>query len=98
MARYDVYRGTESDLLLDMQANTLDDLHTRFVVLLRRCDRAGPPARRLNPVLAIDGTDYVMLTQIVASVPTRELGRPLTTLIAQSDVIGDAIDFLLFGF
>ncbi len=39
-----------------------------------------------------------MLTQIVASVPTRELGRPLTTLIAQSDVIGDAIDFLLFGF
>ncbi len=68
------------------------------MVLLRRCDRAGRPARRLNPVLAIDGTDYVMLTQIVASVPTRELGRPLTTLIAQSDVIGDAIDFLLFGF
>ena len=98
MARYDVYRGTEDDLLLDLQAHTLDDLNTRFAVLLRRRDRAGQPDRRLNPVVVIDGTDYVMLTQFVASVPTRELGRPRTTLIAQSDAIGDAIDFLLFGF
>ncbi len=98
MARYDVYRGIESDLLLDLQSNSLDDLNTRFVALLRRRDRVEHPVRCLNPVLVVDGSDYLMLTQFVASVPTRELGRPLTTLVAQSDVIGAAIDFLLFGF
>lgn len=98
MARYDVYRGVENDLLLDLQSNSLNDLNTRFVVLLRQRDHAAPPIRRLNPILSIDDTDYLMLTQFVASVPTRELGQPLTTLVAQSDVIGDAIDFLLLGF
>lgn len=98
MARYDVYRANDHDLLLDLQANVLDDLGTRFVVLLRPRDRAEHPVRRLNPVFTIDGLDYVMLTQVVASVPTRELGRPVTTLIAEADMIGDAVDFLLFGF
>lgn len=98
MARYDVYLANEYDLLLDLQANILSHLETHFVVLLRRGDRVERPLRRLNPILTVDGTEYVMLTQVVASVPTRELGRPITTLAAQSDAIADAVDFLLFGF
>ncbi|MGI4877499.1 MAG: CcdB family protein [Janthinobacterium lividum] len=98
MARYDVYRANEHDLLLDLQADILDDLGTRFVVLLRPRGRVEPPIRRLNPVFAIDGIDHVMLTQLVASVPPRELGRPLATLAAEADAIRDALDFLLVGF
>jgi len=98
MARYDVYRANDHDLLLDLQADILDHLATRFAVLLRPRDRAEPPLRRLNPIFVIDGIDYVMVTQVVASIPKRELRHPLATLAAEADAIRDALDMLLIGF
>lgn len=98
MARYDIYCGLDDDLLLDLQANTLKDLNTRFVVPLRLHALVENPVRRLNPTLTINDAAYVMLTQFAASVPTRELGRPIATAIGDDDAIGSAIDLLLFGF
>ena len=98
MARIDVCAERTADLLLDAQANVLSGLNTRFVVSLRRIADAPLPARRLNPVFAIGGEDYAMLTQFAAALLRRELGKLMTSMIAEDTAIGNAIDILLFEF
>lgn len=98
MARFDVYRTPDGWLALDCQADTLSHLNTRFAVpLLPRTD-APLPAEYLNPILAIDGAEVVMVTQFAASVPIRDLRDRVGTLVAQEYAIGRALDMLVNGF
>ena len=82
MAKFDVYPGSlESDsLLLDVQADLLDALNTRMVVPLMAVGKAPIPAKRLNPVFVIDGSEYVMVTQFMAAVPRAILRDPVANL------------------
>ncbi len=99
MAKYDVYPGTESDiLLLDVQADLLDALNTRMVVPLMAVSKAPVPAIRLNPVFPIDGTEYVMATQFMAAVPRSVLRDPVASLKDRSEEITAAIEMLTQGF
>ena len=97
MARYDVFNGADV-LLLDCQSNLLSHLNTRFVVPLLPEAAAPKPARRLNPIFTIAGTRYVMVTQFAATVPVRELGPKLTSLIGDDVAIGNALDMLISGY
>ncbi|WP_306115022.1 MULTISPECIES: CcdB family protein [unclassified Roseovarius] len=99
MAKFDVYPGTESDtLLLDVQADLLDALNTRMVVPLMAATKAPVPAKRLNPIFVIGGSEYVMVTQFMAAVPRTMLREPVTSLKDRFEEITTAIDLLIQGF
>jgi toxin CcdB len=99
MARFDVYRGLgAAALLLDCQSDLLRDLNTRFVVPLLHPAHAPQPARRLNPLLLVNGDSYVMATQFAATVAMRELGPPVTSLADQDQLILNALDMLISGY
>lgn len=99
MAKFDVYRLRDGNrLLLDCQADLLNDLNTRFVVPLLPMQEAPKPAARLNPIFEIQGDRYVMATQFAATIPASELKTFVVSLRESDVVIGNALDMLISGF
>ena len=99
MARFEVYTLRDrAGFVLDCQADLLRDLNTRFVVPLLPEAQAPRPATRLNPVFEIGGKRMVMVTQYASAIPVRELGDPVTRLVAREHEIGNALDMLINGF
>lgn len=99
MARFDVYRNPAGEgLLLDVQADLLDGLNTRVVVPLFHPDRAPTPADRLNPVLAVEGENLIMMTQFLAAIPVSVIGDPLANLAGHHIAVTNALDMLFQGF
>lgn len=97
MARFDVYRTRAGRLVLDCQSDLLRHLQSRFVVPLLTSQELPSPARRLNPIFLIEGTQWVMATQFAATVPVRELGDTVTSLRDQDYAITTALDTLTSG-
>lgn len=98
MARFDVYRDPRGTLLLDCQSDILSGLNTRFVVPLLPPDKAPVAGLRLNPAFEIEGQPLVMYTQYAASVPVREMGKPIASLAADADKVVNALDMLISGY
>ena len=105
MARFDVYRNpgkTEASTpyLLEVQSPLLQDLATRVVVPLRRLDQFANVTlpTKLTPVFSINGTDCMMETPKLASVPNRILQTPVASLTDHQDDIIAALDFLFQGY
>lgn len=98
MARFDVYAMKRGGaLVVDCQADLLDGLKTRVVVPLLAEGEAPTPARHLNPVFAIDGERYVLMTQFLSAVEVRELGAKVGSLDGDGEQVLRALDFLLTG-
>lgn len=84
--------------IIDVQSNFLDGLSTRVVIpLVAKAVAPAMPIKTLNPIFAIDGGEYVLMTQNMASIPNAQLRDPVGTLVAQRDHIIRAIDALLSG-
>lgn len=100
MARFDVHAmpGQRPGYLLDVQANLLDRLDTRVVVPLFAEKEAPPPMMGLNPVFDIRGQRYVMVTQSIATLRRRDLGKAVLSLDDQHQQITNALDMLLTGY
>lgn len=100
MARFDIYPmpGRRSGYLLDVQADLLDRLDTRVVVPLFPEKEAPPPIATLNPVLDIQGQRHVMVTQSIATLRRRDLGKAVLSLDDQHQRIMNALDMLLTGY
>lgn len=99
MARFCVYEHKETgNLVLDIQANLLNNLNTRVVVPLLPVDEAPTGADRLNPVFNIEGEQYVMVTQFLSAVRNAEIGPEITNLYKQDTEIQNALDMLFSGF
>lgn len=99
MPKYDVYPNPDGPgYLLDVQAHLLDDLNTRVVVPLFPVDAAPMPAHRLNPLFAIEGTEVVMVTQYLASVPHSILRNPVANLSTDFADVTNALDMVFQGF
>ena len=100
MPRLDVYLtpGRGSGYVVDVQASLLDELATRAVIPLLPIATTPPPIRELNPVFDIEGAPHVLLTQAIASVPARELRRPVASLAGERDAITRALDILFLGY
>jgi toxin CcdB len=85
-------------LLLDVQAELLDDLATRVVVPLYP---VGPHKSRalttLNPILRVGGKSYVMATQELAGVSKKLLGKAVVDCSGSRVEITAALDLLLTG-
>ncbi len=98
MARFDAHAALAGDtLLLDCQSDLLSSLNTRFVVPLIPVVQGPKPAGRLNPVFAVEGRDYVMVTQYAAAVELRELGAVVASFAEHDREIMNALDVLLTG-
>ncbi|MEO9340909.1 CcdB family protein [Mesorhizobium sp. SB112] len=98
MARYDVYPNPNGGFVVDVQADLLDGLKTQIGVPLLPLNDAPKPARRLTPVFAIDGEQYVLVTQFLAPIPLSVLVFPIAGLARQSDEITAALDMAFHGF
>jgi len=100
MARLDLYRipGVEG-YLLEVQAAIMDSFATTVVVPLVPLEHGPPPITRLNPVFAIEGRRYLMLTQSLSAVTRKELAAKTGALPgACHDDVTDALDMLLCGY
>ena len=98
-----VYRNNSNNraypYLLDVQSDIIGELNTRLVIPLFLLDEvSGRPARRLNPVLNVDGEDFLVMTHEMASVRQSQLGEEVVSLREQRQAIKNALDFLLDGF
>lgn len=99
MAKFDVHKRLNGPgYLLDLQANLLSGLNTRFVAPLLPQSEAPQPAARLNPIFDIGGERCVMVTQFVGAVPVNALGEHVGSLTAEETTILDAIDMLVGGY
>jgi toxin CcdB len=95
MARFDVHRLRDGSLIVDCQADFLEDIGTRFVVpLLPRGDGPAPNAR-INPEFTFNGETMVLVTQLASALRTSELRAKVGTLDYDHPRITGAIDVLI---
>jgi toxin CcdB len=95
MARFDVYLLRDGSMVVDCQADFLNDIGTRFVVpLLPRGEGPGPNVR-INPEFEVHGERLVLVTQLAATVRTSELRSRVTSLMDEDYRITGAIDVLI---
>ncbi|AUM11220.1 CcdB family protein [Ketobacter alkanivorans] len=84
--------------LLDIQSNLLDDLRTTVVIPLCPANFAGKAAiTKLCPVLEIDGKNFVALTQQIAGIDRKSLGKKAFDLSQYRSEIIAAMDFIISG-
>jgi toxin CcdB len=104
MAQFDVCLNINPDrapavpYLLEVQSDLLEPVSTRVVVPLALLSERGQPAKYLNPQFEIEGVQVVMVTEQIAGIPKRAIGKRVLSLAVQRDQIMDAIDFLFRGF
>ena len=96
MAQFDVYRLADGGLVVDCQADLLDNLDTRFVAPLL------PPelveaTMRLNPKFVLEGKTVHLFPQGAATIPAGELRQRVASFSDDGFTILNAIDFLLTG-
>ncbi|WP_437616038.1 CcdB family protein [Erwinia sp. V71] len=85
--------------LLDVQSDIIGELNTRLVIPLFPLNEvSGRPALRLNPVLSVDGDNYLVMTHEMASVRQSQLGDEVVSIREHRDAIKNALNFLLDGF
>ena len=103
MAQFDVYQNPDIDerknipYFLDIQ-NTYLEIGTRVVIPLQATAKFSHGVKNLNVELTVQGTQVVMNTSALGSVPIAELRRPVTNVATQQGDIQNALDTLLGGY
>ena len=98
MARFDVFETAGGALVLDCQTDILSHLKTRFAVPLFRADGEVIAAKRLNPIFAINGKDYIMYSQFASAIPSKDMKKFMCSLTDEADTIIYALDMLISGY
>jgi toxin CcdB len=99
MSQFDVYAGVgrSGRLVVDLQSNILGPMATRIVAPLFQQSET-PVLSELTPMVRLDGHELVVMIPLMASIPVRELQRPVGSLTSDQDVIKRALDVLFLGF
>ncbi|TAM54282.1 MAG: plasmid maintenance protein CcdB [Paraburkholderia sp.] len=99
MERFTIYpHPTKRGYLLNVQADAMGHLDSRVVIPLVPLTELPKPATRLNPLVDIDGEQYVMVTQSMGAVSVKLLKQGVGSLSDRYDEIVAAMDLLLQGF
>lgn len=98
MARFSIHQMPGGSLVVNLQSDLLDWAETRVVAPLMPLNQSPPPAKHLNPVIAIDGTQFVLIIQSMAAVRTSALGAAVGDLSEYHDEITRAVDMVFQGF
>jgi len=104
MSQFILYKNPDNSTstaypyFVDVQSELLRTLNTRLVIPLTALDLLAKKApSHLCPTIHIEQGDFVVLTQQMASVPTKLLAEPVADLSTFRDEILAAIDFLITG-
>lgn len=104
MAQFTVYKNKNPrtkatyPLLVDVQADLLDELKTRVVIPLTKVPAlARKPMNKLTPSLDVDGDDYLLVTPQLAGITRSDLGAAVANVAAQRTTIVSALDVLISG-
>lgn len=84
--------------MVDVQSDFLSSLQSRMVIPLLTSSKFFSALKDLNPQFEIFDEKFTLVTQELASVPVRLLGRSVENLAAFRDDITRALDILLTGF
>jgi toxin CcdB len=85
--------------LLDIQSPLLDSMDTKLVVPLSGVVSIKEKRiKELNPLIVIDGKEFVILTQQMASIHKKDIGSFVHDASFLRQEMLDAIDFLITGF
>ncbi|KQN24875.1 CcdB-like protein [Sphingomonas sp. Leaf33] len=95
MARFDVYELADGAMVVDCQADFLDDIGTRFCIPLTPRGEGPPPNARINPEFEIAGERVVLTTQLAAAIRTGELKRRVGSLDRDHLRVTGAVDVLI---
>ncbi|WP_434716179.1 CcdB family protein [Paraburkholderia sp. A3RO-2L] len=96
MARLDLFHNPHGEgYLIDVQSDQLLRARTRMVIPLLLKSKAPKPIPVLNPEFILEGQPYILTTQFMAAIPTRELVDPIRNLGMSGETIRAALDMLL---
>lgn len=90
-------RGNPDDLVVILQSDLIDEQQTQIVAPLVVAGLF-PRLIRLNPVIRLQNTDYMIVVDQMLSIPTRMIERQIGTAAEKQDEISLALDYLLKGF
>lgn len=104
MSQFTVYKNknprtkTTYPLLVDAQADLLNDLQTRLVIPLTKASAlTKKPIARLTPSIKIEGEQYLLMTPQLAGIACSELGPAVGSVADQRSAIVSALDLLITG-
>ena len=104
MTQYHAHRNKDAasqksyPLVLEVQSRLLKDLATRVVLPMRKLASYGAkPISRLNPILQIDGVEYIVFAQQISVMPAQSIGASVADFSSQQHVIVAAVDCVLSG-
>jgi toxin CcdB len=105
MSQYSIYKNCNDNskkiypYLLDVQSSLLNSLETRLVIPLARKDTFEKGIiQNINPIVLVDKIEYIVLTQQMASIHNKSIGKKIDNAnINRQDILA-AIDFLITGF
>jgi toxin CcdB len=102
--RFDVFRNPSGvsakkiPYFLVVQSDLLGEMDTCVVLPLAKAHAAQASASaRLNPQFEIEGSQVVMLTQLIGVIPMRALHKHVVNLDIQRGTIVCALNFLCEG-
>ncbi|USU03727.1 CcdB family protein [Sphingomonadaceae bacterium OTU29MARTA1] len=98
MAQFDVYLLRDTTYVVDVQSPLASVHATRLVIPLIAPDADASPTSRLNPLLTLDGQQWVLATHFASTVDASTLKAPVASLAHEEWAIKGAIDFLTGGF
>lgn len=86
-------------LLINVQSTLLDALETRLVIPLSlKSNFQDNPIKDLNPIFEFNEAEYLVLTQQMAAIHSKSLGRKIGDASGMRQAILAAIDLLITGF
>lgn len=99
--RFDLYllRRPKKMLVVNVQADLLDDLQTRVVVpLLLFQSSKNEHIERFKPIIEYDKKKYILMTSEVSSIPVSLIQKTIGNVHHDREKIINALDFLFSGF
>ena len=104
MTQFVVYENTNRTMkkaypyLLDIQSNLLNELQTTVVIPLCPKSITGTAViSKLCPILDIDNKEFVALTQQIAGIDRKVLGKKICDLSNYRSEVIAALDFIISG-
>ena len=104
MAQFDVYAnpskssGQAYPYIVDVQSGVISALSTRIVIPLGRKSLFGDEALRgLTPEIKYGKDELLLLVPQIASMPVKQLKKPVGSLVHFRDEIIAALDFAITG-
>ena len=104
MSQYHMYENLNPNsrqtypYLIDVQTTLLTDLETRVVIPVALKSKFGKGIiKNLNPIITINKKEYVIITQQISGIPSRQLGSSVCDCLSLRQDILSAIDFLITG-